>query len=212
MSDYSQGKIYKIINKCKSEDETKIYVGSTCLTLEKRFKRHCQDSKTNFRKILYKKMRKYGLENFKIKLIENYPCNSKEELLEEEEFWREIFKSKYNMVKAFSGKYKNNDKYKVNKDKVSQEHKIIHKDRYKCVPCGFNSSRKCEYEDHLHSKKHINYYLNLDKEDFIFKKKYSCKLCNYETNRKYDYSYHLNTKKHKNFSNITIKISTLNLS
>ena len=85
MNRYEKGKIYKITdvgyNKC--------YIGSTCETLSKRIDRHrcCyrrylthQDGwTTSF--LLFEE---FGIENCKIELIENYPCNSKEELVRRE--------------------------------------------------------------------------------------------------------------------------------
>lgn len=60
--------IYKIINDIND----KIYVGKTDLSLEKRFRKHCQDAfrDRNEKRPLYAAMRKYGIEHFKIELIE----------------------------------------------------------------------------------------------------------------------------------------------
>ena len=76
MSKYSNGKIYKLMNK---NTEEMIYIGSTILPLEVRLYVHKtainhQNSK------LYKYMREIGGENIKIELIENYSCKNKEEL------------------------------------------------------------------------------------------------------------------------------------
>jgi hypothetical protein len=85
--DYSQGKIYKIV--CNKTGL--IYIGSTCKTLDERLKRHEYDMK-HFIKI-YKtkpdeiKKTKFCTsffiflnKDYKIELIENYPCNTKLEL------------------------------------------------------------------------------------------------------------------------------------
>lgn len=77
MSDYQNGKIYII--SCSLGPE--VYYGSTIQTLKKRMYFH-------------KKMRycsrlifeKYGFENCKIDLVEDYPCNSRKEL-EAREGW-----------------------------------------------------------------------------------------------------------------------------
>jgi predicted GIY-YIG superfamily endonuclease len=69
MPDYSQGKIYKIIDDCEGD----IYIGSTTQTLRNRFKSHHIFSD-------YGKER----ENCRIVLIEDYPCNTKQELEERE--------------------------------------------------------------------------------------------------------------------------------
>jgi hypothetical protein len=74
MEDYQDGKIYKI----KSPHTTKFYIGATIQTLKDRFKTH--KYKLNCAsKILI------GLGDAYIELMENYPCNSKEELEAREE-------------------------------------------------------------------------------------------------------------------------------
>lgn len=61
-------KIYKITNLINN----KIYIGRTYLTLEQRFWKHKDNAiKRNKTFYLYKSMRKHGIENFKIELIEN---------------------------------------------------------------------------------------------------------------------------------------------
>ncbi len=84
LSDYSQGKIYKIV--CNKTGL--IYIGSTCRSLEQRLKEHEYDCK----RYLDKKSNKlissiYVIFNndYKIELIENYPCSTKDEL-EDKEF------------------------------------------------------------------------------------------------------------------------------
>lgn len=64
MINYGNGKIYKIIN----ESGDTIYIGSTTQKLCQRYQLH-----------------KYKSKNNKIILIENYACNSKEELLRKEQ-------------------------------------------------------------------------------------------------------------------------------
>ena len=86
-SDYSQGKIYKIV--CNKTGL--IYIGSTCKTLDERLKRH-EDDMTRFintRKYNPEKLKKVSLctsffvllnKDYKIELIENYSCSSRLEL------------------------------------------------------------------------------------------------------------------------------------
>ena len=80
MPDYSQGKIYKIVNTVND----KVYIGSTTCTLAQRMAGHRVWAKTNRSKI-YKAMRCHGVQNFKIELIKDYPCESKKQL-EDREF------------------------------------------------------------------------------------------------------------------------------
>ena len=86
MNRYENGKIYKITdvgyNKC--------YIGSTCESLSKRMERHRKQYKEYIKGRMKKKttaidiFNELGIENCTIELIENYPCQSKEELFKRE--------------------------------------------------------------------------------------------------------------------------------
>ena len=60
--------IYQITNKING----KVYVGKTEFSIEKRFKEHCSDAfkERCEKRPLYSAMRKYGVENFEISLLE----------------------------------------------------------------------------------------------------------------------------------------------
>ena len=81
-SDYSQGKIYKIV--CNKTGL--VYIGSTYRSLEERLKQHEKDMERFVKN--YKTKKSYLCSSFfvflnkdyKIELIENYPCSSKLEL------------------------------------------------------------------------------------------------------------------------------------
>ena len=82
MPDYANGKIYKIVN---SEND-KVYIGSTTQQLYNRMSNHRRQAISLHAQYgkLYKSMRRHGVENFKIKLIKDYPCFSMEQLLAKE--------------------------------------------------------------------------------------------------------------------------------
>ena len=78
MPNYQNGKIYKIIDT----GYTKCYIGSTVESLSTRMSHHRATFKTISHSscssvLLFKE---FGLENCKIELIENFPCNNREEL------------------------------------------------------------------------------------------------------------------------------------
>ena len=92
--------IYKITNKINN----KIYIGKTEFSIEKRWIEHCRDSKREKEKNrpLYRAFNKYGIENFKIELIEE--TNNPEE---REKYWIEYygsFKNGYNATIGGDGK------------------------------------------------------------------------------------------------------------
>jgi len=72
MKDYNQGKIYKIIDESNGD----VYIGSTIQTLKSRYHTHG----------IFKDYNKLKC-NCKIILIEDYPCNSRRELEEREQYF-----------------------------------------------------------------------------------------------------------------------------
>lgn len=94
--------IYKITNIING----KSYIGKTNLSIEKRFKEHCRDSKKERceKRPLYSAMNKYGIENFVVEQIDE--C-SIAEVDEREKYWIEYFqtyKNGYNATKGGDGK------------------------------------------------------------------------------------------------------------
>ncbi len=85
MPDYSKAKIYKIY----SYENDDVYYGSTCETLSQRMAKHRNKYKTyKDGKFHYTTSFKIlELTSAKIELVENYPCNSKEELLQREGYY-----------------------------------------------------------------------------------------------------------------------------
>jgi hypothetical protein len=97
-SNYFDGKIYKIMPSF-SLDEEDICIGSTTEPLEDEFSEHVSNYFRIFKKYIYsseKLFKKYGIENCKIELIENFPCNSIEVLYKREcEIIRKINSTNY---------------------------------------------------------------------------------------------------------------------
>ena len=87
--DYQNGKIYKILNTVDDD----CYVGSTTQPLSKRMAAHRKNMTANAKRnrLLYTKMRLLGVDSFYIELIEDFPCESVEQLRQREgHFIREI--------------------------------------------------------------------------------------------------------------------------
>ena len=83
---YDNGKIYRITNNI----DNMIYIGSTCLPLRKRLYCHKkeQHSGKGQNRRLFLHAKKYGWKEFDIYLLEKFPCDTKEELRQREEFHR----------------------------------------------------------------------------------------------------------------------------
>lgn len=100
---YQRGKIYKIVcnktNKC--------YIGSTCETrLCNRINKH-RDSFKRYLKGTYSYVSSFEIfenDDYDIVLIEEYPCNSKDQLHSRERFWIENSENCVNRSKAICDK------------------------------------------------------------------------------------------------------------
>lgn len=115
---YQNGKIYKVIN---INEPDKFYVGSTCNPLCKRMVLHrsaCKKESDNRK--FYISMREEGIENFKIILIENYPCDSKDELRAREQYYIEQLNPVFNMKSAYSTEEHKKQYYEANKEQIKQ--------------------------------------------------------------------------------------------
>jgi hypothetical protein len=115
-TDYSQGKIYKIV--CNKTGL--IYIGSTCNTLEERLKGHEYDCK----RYLDKKSNKFISSiyvifnnNYNIELIENFPCSNKQELEEREYFHIDDNKC-INSLRKCTGKYNYTERMNIRYDVI----------------------------------------------------------------------------------------------
>lgn len=94
--------IYKITNQING----KLYIGKTNRTIQERFKEHCRDylKRENEKRPLYSAMKKYGIRNFSIELIEECALNEAET---REKYWIEFygsFKYGYNATLGGDGK------------------------------------------------------------------------------------------------------------
>jgi group I intron endonuclease len=156
---YQNGKIYKIW----SLETDEIYVGSTCQPLHKRMHQHRSDSNQDKIYKLYQEMRRIGNQSFSIELIEDCPCNSKDELIKREGFWIRNLTATLNMKIAGRTKKEYNEenkehisKYnkeyrKQNEDKVKEREKEYRKqnpDKVQAYMKGYHSINKDKIKEH----------------------------------------------------------------
>jgi len=126
MNKYNNAKIYKIIDNT-TED---FYIGSTIQDLKTRFKRHKYIS-PSFRNCSSKKI--IEKNNFRIELIENYPCKNLEELRKREQYY--IDKSKcINKHNAYLSKEDLKKYNKVWREKNKERLLKKYNERYKKNP------------------------------------------------------------------------------
>jgi len=166
MPNYNNGKIYKLVSNVTDD----IYIGSTCLSLSERLSGH----KSNF-KCYLEGTRAHTVSSFKILqtgdynicLIEDYPCNSLEELRQRERFHIEKNICVNELIPNRSQKEwieTNKERVKQFKQKYKDTHKeqIIEKNKEStiCDVCG-SEVRKHNLKRHYKSKKCISINKNV---------------------------------------------------
>ena len=127
MVNYANGKIYRLVcNITKKE-----YIGSTTDKLNRRLSKHRADYKKyiNEKSHYISSFQILENNNYSIVLIENYPCNSKEELLQRERFFIEKTECiNYKIPirteeenKEYQKEYEKSDKCKKRRKKYKQD-------------------------------------------------------------------------------------------
>jgi len=94
---YECGKIYRLVDQFNNT----VYIGSTTLTLNLRMNAHRCDMKNEISSTCKELKEKIGIENITIELIEEYPCETKLQLEQRENFHIKITKEfliKWNQV------------------------------------------------------------------------------------------------------------------
>ena len=157
---YKNGKIYKIINAVND----KIYIGSTTQPLFKRFYHHKHSSKTNSKIYLYKAIEEIGIEKFKIVLIEEYPCENKEQLIAREQYHIDLYNSTKN---GYNNRYaqRSDSKYRL-------DNKIIINEKIKEYKNKNKEKIKQQSKEYYElNKEKIKKYAEKNKEKFLKRKK-----------------------------------------
>lgn len=197
MPDYQKGKIYKIINYENSD----IYIGSTIETLSCRMAKHRADFKR------YVEGNSNYITSFKvlempsatIVLIENFPCNSKEELLSREKFY--ILSSncvnKVNPIRTEEELLNYQNEYKtLNRGKIL-EYKINYRETNKQKILESAATYRKNNADKIKTSKKKHYDNNKEKIA-AQKKKYN--ELNKEKLKAYRKQYYQSRKHNKNLS------------
>jgi hypothetical protein len=106
--DYKNAKIYKIVCNITGE----VYIGSTTSTLVKRLHIHKKKQGCSSKQIIER-------GNYVIVLVEEYPCENKQQLLMRERYWFDIIPN-INKIRPYTSKEE--------KKQYIKEYKIIHKE------------------------------------------------------------------------------------
>ena len=153
MVNYARGKIYKIINRINTD----IYIGSTVKKyLSQRMGTHQSCIYTSNSK-LYLSMRSLGFEHFKIVLIENFPCQSKDELRAREQYYIDELKPALNTNKAHLGTIGcKAGCSKEQKAEYMQKYNAKNMGKFCCEKCNYKTFTRQNLTKHKKTRKHIN--------------------------------------------------------
>jgi len=172
---YSKSVIYKIV--CNT-DKTLIYIGSSCnfITRKSHHKSSCNNpngKKYNYP--LYTMIRDNGgWDNFRMVIIEEYPCENKTQLCIREEELRVEYKANMNGYSAYTNEkeYKK-EYYQNNKETINEKNKEYYQNNKETL----NENKKEYYQNNkekilekltcecgcIITKKSINRHLKSDK-------------------------------------------------
>jgi len=150
MCDYSNGKIYMI-----TSSNGPVYIGSTINKLTKRFDDHKREQNCTSKIHI-------GTADSEIKLIEKYPCNNKNELLEREKYWINKIECcnhnnpiiNHNEFLEYQKEY-----YENNKNNILQKRKEYREKEVHCY-CG-RIIGQTKYSSHLKTTIHFKSLMEL---------------------------------------------------
>ena len=173
MVNYKQGKIYKI--ECNVTGL--IYIGSTC---KKKLSQRMSEYRSNYKKYLNGKKKYYSVfkvmenKDYVIILIEDFPCNSKDQLFARERYYTneiecvniyknqgrclELGKKEYDKERKKEYRDKNVDKIKEKRD--GNKNKL--NEKFTCS-CG-GKYIHCNRSRHFKTKIHLKYLEELTEE------------------------------------------------
>ena len=140
--DYSKACIYKIA--CKDPNISDVYVGSTTNLNKRRYqhKKDCHNcNNKSYNYYVYKFIREHGsFDNWNVIKLEDYPCESFEELTKRERYWFEELSATLNrcVPSRTKSEYKQDNQDKIreydkqyredNKDKMREYNKQYYQD------------------------------------------------------------------------------------
>jgi hypothetical protein len=149
--DYKNGKVYCIRNNINDE----IYVGSTTQSLSQRMAKHrgVMNHDTKKHRPLYKLMSEIGIEHFYIELIEECPCDNKEQLMKKE---GEFIRQQGTLNKFVAGRtYK---EWRIdNSERIREQ--VIQNREHKCV---YNKEYQINNREQLKEKAKTYREQNID--------------------------------------------------
>ena len=154
---FQNGKIYKLVNR---NDPNELYIGSSVNELRKRFAWHKNACAQGSTTTLYMRMRELGVTEFRIVLLEAWPCNNRDELRQREDHWIVQLNPRLNMKRAFltdaekleSAHAANKEYREANPEFWSERAKSYHEANKNKIHARKSEKVKCEHCDAVVSK------------------------------------------------------------
>lgn len=153
---YQNGKIYMVWTTLGDDK----YYGSTIQNLSMRMAKHrCDYKKKIINLSVFLIFDKYGLENCKIELVLDYPCNSKEELTKKE---GEYIRNNKCVNKRIAGRI-DKEYYEDNKELIHQQHKNHYEDNKELIQQKHKEYREKE-DNKIKMKEYQKKYYETNKQ------------------------------------------------
>jgi hypothetical protein len=139
MPDFTQSKVYKLVND--TDDE--IYVGSTCGTLRRRKCGHKISATKHTNRRVYTHLNAIGWDNVRIVLLQSVPCANRDELRAAEQHWIDLLRPSLNKNSAVYSDCPHERRHYQCKDCNGLGICEHGRPRHRCKPCGGSSI--CEH-------------------------------------------------------------------
>ena len=158
MPDYQKGKIYSI----RSHLTEDVYIGSTCNRLSDRMAQHRYDAKNNIGSCKSKTI--FDFEDAYIELIEDYPCENREQLNRRE---GEIIRATICVNKGIAGRTKK-EYNEDNKEAIAEQKKQYREDNKETI-----TEQKKQYREQIkeETKEYNKQYRLANKEKIAEQRK-----------------------------------------
>ena len=127
--------------------DQKVYIGSTCWDIAKRFKEHqrCVSKTREHSYRLYSDMRAIGVDLFFWEEIEPFPCENKSQLTAREGYWIRHYKSwedEYGYNKKMEQRTKA-EYYQDRKEEIKLKAKTYHMNNIEKAKVFYNECKQC---------------------------------------------------------------------
>lgn len=150
---YQNGKIYKIV----SSQTDSVYIGSSC---KKRLCMRLSNHKYDYKRFLngkYGNVSSFEILKYndaRIFLVEYYPCDTKDELYQREQYYIDNTPNAVNKYKAYVTQTRK-EYYKIYRERNKERIAKRYKQKYTCI-CGCTTV-KHNKRNHEKTQKHLRY-------------------------------------------------------